>query len=45
MLKNLGAETMALMTLGMRAKIPGQSMYVWEDREAWSNFLATMGYR
>ncbi|MDQ0961307.1 hypothetical protein QFZ66_005185 [Streptomyces sp. B4I13] len=31
--------------VGPKAKIPGQSMYVWKDHEAWSNFLATMGYR
>lgn len=44
-LGDVGAEMLGPVTLGTKAKIPGQSMYVWRDHEAWSNFLATMGYR
>ncbi|MER5429269.1 LamG-like jellyroll fold domain-containing protein [Streptomyces sp. NPDC002588] len=44
-LGDVGAEMLGPVTLGTKAKIPGQSMYVWRDHEAWSNFLAAMGYR
>ncbi|WP_307043570.1 LamG-like jellyroll fold domain-containing protein [Streptomyces achromogenes] len=44
-LGEVGAQMVGPTTLGTKAKIPGQSMYVWKDHEAWSNFLATMGYR
>jgi hypothetical protein len=43
-LSQVGAQ-MAGPTLGTKAKIPGQSMYVWNNHEAWTNFLAAMGYR
>jgi RHS repeat-associated protein len=44
-LNQVGAEMTGPITLGTKAKIPGQSMYVWRNHEAWTNFLATMGYR
>ncbi|MGI5402457.1 DNRLRE domain-containing protein [Streptomyces sp. CA-135486] len=44
-LSQVGAQMAGPVTIGTKAKIPGQSMYVWNDHEAWTNFLATMGYR
>jgi hypothetical protein len=43
-LGEVGAEMAGPVTLGTQAKIPGQSMYVWRNHEAWTNFLAAMGY-
>ncbi|MFE4415428.1 DNRLRE domain-containing protein [Streptomyces sp. NPDC056821] len=44
-LGQVGAQMAGPVTLGTKAKIPGQSMYIWNDYEAWTNFLATTGYR
>lgn len=44
-LGEVGAKMVGPITTGTKAKIPGQSMYVWNDHEAWTNFLATMGYK
>ena len=32
------------VTSGTRAKIPGQSMYAWNNYEAWEYFLLANGY-
>jgi hypothetical protein len=44
-LSQVGAEMVGPVYLGTKAKIPGQSMYALRNYEAWTNFLATMGYR
>ncbi|MFI8087973.1 RHS repeat-associated core domain-containing protein [Streptomyces sp. NPDC086080] len=44
-LGEVGAEMVGPVTLGTQAKIPGQSMYAWRNHEAWTNYLAAMGYR
>nr|WP_281254775.1 hypothetical protein [Streptomyces thermovulgaris] len=44
-LGEVGAEMVGPITLGTKAKIPGRSMYVWRNHEAWTNFLVALGYR
>ena len=43
-LNQVGAEMIGPVTSGTRAKIPGQSMYAWNNYEAWEYFLLANGY-